>query len=276
MGKANCVLASAFDFELVPPEQLGLKTHPHRFSTPAFTVWCMRKGLAGIFATNSQTVSDLKLVDALFHSLATRGLVNELLIDARGFGAEPGVFAHLESGATSWPALAQAVRKVALVLPANWSSAWWVGSMALWVPSHVRIQTFESVTLAAQALGEPPTLAHSLSELEDAVRSKSRVLPELQTLLRADPVMNIDQAARKLGISARSLQRALQQSGETFVAIRDRVRAEVAAALLSQTDSKVDAVGASVGFQSRSHFISWFRRQVGHSPGAFRKREAVR
>ncbi len=260
-------------FESVSHEQLTRQEHPHYYRADAFTVWCARQGLTGIFAMAPQAVRDVQLADRIFRAMAGRGAIQDLLVDARGFGVEIAAFQHLFRQSGAWLELSRThVRNLALVLPDDWSSSWWVGSLPLWTPSKVRVATFGELIGAARWLGEPLSFARSLSVLEQTVRSESKVRLELQDLLRADPVLSIEQGARKLGISTRSLQRALQLSGETFAAVRDRVRAELAASLLTETDSKVDTVGSTVGFRSRSHFMTWFRRLTGHSPGAFRQR----
>ena len=260
-------------FELVSQDELGRTNRPHYFRTHAFTLWCAHPGLVGIFSTAPQAVPDLQLSKALIRSISSANALRDLVVDLRGFGVEGAIFAYLLHEAGPWLSFLRThVRRLALVMPDDWSNLWWTGSIPLWVPSKVRLEIFGEVTAAADWLGGSPGLRRALSGLEETVHSESKVRFALQTLLRADPLLNIDQAAGKLGVSSRSLQRALKQSGENFAAIRDRVRAALATSLLTQTDSKVDTVGATVGFRSRSHFMSWFRRITGHSPGAFRQR----
>jgi AraC-like DNA-binding protein len=78
--------------------------------------------------------------------------------------------------------------------------------------------------------------------------------------------------ARRLGMSERTLKRRLRLEGTTYKAVRDRVRAETALALLSNRDLKVEAVARSVGFTGTSPFSKAFARWSGVSPARYRER----
>jgi AraC-like DNA-binding protein len=78
--------------------------------------------------------------------------------------------------------------------------------------------------------------------------------------------------ARRLNMSQRTLQRALQQEGTSFKVVRDRVRAETSEALLSNQALKVEAVAQSVGFAETASFSRAFTRWSGFSPARYRER----
>lgn len=83
-------------------------------------------------------------------------------------------------------------------------------------------------------------------------------------------------AARRLNMSERTLKRRLHEEGTTFKAVRDRVRSETAAALLSNRSLKIGAVAQSVGFVETASFTRAFSRWSGSSPARYRERLRAR
>jgi AraC-like DNA-binding protein len=78
--------------------------------------------------------------------------------------------------------------------------------------------------------------------------------------------------ARRLNLGERTLKRRLRQEGTSFKAVRDQVRSETAAALLSNESLKIEAVAQSVGFAETASFTRAFSRWSGSSPARFRER----
>jgi AraC-like DNA-binding protein len=105
---------------------------------------------------------------------------------------------------------------------------------------------------------------------------RERVEDAARLLLATNRRAEIATVARQLGVSARSLQRRLEDEHTTFRAVRDAVLWEVVAALLSNSLLKVEAVGLSVGFADAATFSRAFRRWAGCSPAEYRKRLARR
>jgi AraC-like DNA-binding protein len=77
--------------------------------------------------------------------------------------------------------------------------------------------------------------------------------------------------ARRLGMSERTLKRRLSEEGATFKTVRDNVRTETAAALLTNHALKIGAVAQSVGFAETASFTRAFSRWLGSSPARFRE-----
>lgn len=107
------------------------------------------------------------------------------------------------------------------------------------------------------------------------VMSRDELVVALEAALRASPGADLDQVARALALSKRSLQRALVRHGSSFQAVRDRVRLAHAEHLLRDADAKVSGVARDIGFASAGHFIVWFRRHRGVTPGLWRARHEV-
>lgn len=81
--------------------------------------------------------------------------------------------------------------------------------------------------------------------------------------------------ARRLGTSERSLQRALEAEGLTFLEMLDAVRRSRSEALLRAGVSLVE-ISYLVGFSEQSAFTRAFKRWTGTTPRAARQRLAAR
>lgn len=94
----------------------------------------------------------------------------------------------------------------------------------------------------------------------------------LRYLVGSDPALgwSVSSAAAALGISARSLQRALALSGG-FSAIVAGVRAERAGNLLINTDHGLSVVGFACGYADQAHFTREFRRRTAMTPAVYRR-----
>jgi AraC-like DNA-binding protein len=96
------------------------------------------------------------------------------------------------------------------------------------------------------------------------------------TLLLPSRRATIDQVAAQLGISARSLQRRLEDEGHQFGELLTEVRRELATAYLANSTHPVTTVAALLGYASPSSFTRWFAGTFGTSPLAWRADHAAR
>ena len=81
----------------------------------------------------------------------------------------------------------------------------------------------------------------------------------------------LDDAARMLNLSPRSLRRKLAESGTTYQGVLDSVRLAVAGRLLRETDTPVAAIGYELGFLHPSDFGRAFKKWSGQPPSAYRQ-----
>lgn len=87
-------------------------------------------------------------------------------------------------------------------------------------------------------------------------------------LMRGAPSLGAAGAA--LGVSARTLQRRLQEEGTTFAEVVDGVRRDLAAAYLQNAEYTAAEVAFMLGYAEASSFHRAFRRWTGTTPEAFR------
>ena len=83
--------------------------------------------------------------------------------------------------------------------------------------------------------------------------------------------ISLEAAARNLGTSPRTLQRRLNEHGVNFWALVEQSRFEIASALLSETDLKVQEIAAGIGYRRPGAFARAFTKWAGCSPSDFRK-----
>ena len=155
--------------------------------------------------------------------------------------------------------------RMAFVLPRAWWSLWWSGFYAVHAQS-LRLTLFTDVAEAWAFLGAPSDVRDEVAALHAALLRAEGLPRKVEAALYADPKSTLAELAKRVGVSARSLQRALTASGETFVALRDRVRLDLAERQLG-AGKLVKEVASTVGFASASHFGAWYRSRRGTTPG---------
>jgi AraC-like DNA-binding protein len=107
----------------------------------------------------------------------------------------------------------------------------------------------------------------SASGVSEPLRELRRYLEENLATCALEP------AARRMGITARTLQRRLGEHGTTFVEEAQEARVRVAERLLIETDAPVTQIAIDVGCASSQHFSDLYRRRRGEPPSAFRARK---
>jgi len=80
----------------------------------------------------------------------------------------------------------------------------------------------------------------------------------------------VEQVASHLNVSARTLQRRLQEEGATFKAIMDELRKDFAIAYLKRIDLSISEIAYLLSYSDSSAFTRSFKRWTGQSPKAFR------
>ncbi len=129
-----------------------------------------------------------------------------------------------------------------------------------------------------------PTLLRTLEEHalalmagldEDAEPLPVRVKHVLRHLLK-DGLPRKERVAERFGLTARTLQRRLQQEGATYQQLLDELRRELAEHYLLRSDLGIQAIAGYLGFTEARSFHRSFKHWTGQTPGEYRDRHRRR
>ena len=99
-----------------------------------------------------------------------------------------------------------------------------------------------------------------------------RVEEEIEALLRAGESVRIPDVAGRLNLSARTLQRRLEEEGAVFVHLVDKHKKQFAHDALAHTERSITEIAYTIGFSDPSNFSRSCSRWFGCSPAAYRRR----
>jgi AraC-like DNA-binding protein len=105
------------------------------------------------------------------------------------------------------------------------------------------------------------------------LRAHDRIAKEISThvlelLQTGSP--GIEDVARRMNCSGRTLQRRLAERNLNYQMLLDNIRKDMAIELLSTTELPITQIATRTGFADDSTFHRAFKRWTGASPGAFR------
>jgi len=109
-------------------------------------------------------------------------------------------------------------------------------------------------------------LHEASSALDTSARVRRAILEALPDGEPAAPTI-----AKQLGMSERSLRRALANEGQSFSALVEAVRKERAARLIAEPSATLAEVAFSLGFSELSAFSRAFKRWYGRAPSEVRR-----
>jgi AraC-like DNA-binding protein len=134
-----------------------------------------------------------------------------------------------------------------------------IGMLDADVPEHDRLACVFLDQLAADADEEALRIVQPVEPIARAAAE----------LLAAEPGRSIDDVARVVGTSRRSLERSFSEhAGTTLGRWRQQVRLARSLELLS-AGASVTETGANVGYATTSAFIDAFRREFGATPSRY-------
>ncbi|HEU0031393.1 MAG TPA: helix-turn-helix transcriptional regulator [Kofleriaceae bacterium] len=164
--------------------------------------------------------------------------------------------------------LAKVTSRAALVPPSEPFAAATVAGFYKVVQSPYPSQLCDTLEDAEAWLGMPTvTPVLQLHELAAAGRPTTTALVQV---LEKQPALGVDDAARALGLTGRTLQRRLQSEGTTFVLESRKATVRRAKHLLQTTDDKIADIARAVGCASAQHFTELFRLEAGVPPATWR------
>lgn len=124
-----------------------------------------------------------------------------------------------------------------------------------------------NVDAASIHLAQCKKRAHESDSVQDGLVSRVRT----QIISAVATGLSLEQCAKLLAISPRTLRRKLQQRGLTYQTIVDDVRIGLACSYLEKTDFPVEMIAERLGFKEPTSFSRAFKRHKGCSPRAFRQ-----
>lgn len=245
----------------------------------AFVVWVETPSRAGSAYFGRLDPSDVGPLQAFFEldeHPCLRPPIN-LVFDGSALAAfDLGTFSLFSKFvARRWKALLGRVGRLAVVRPPGLPGATVSGlfyELCAGAPAALFTDRWESL----RWLGVPGASARRLVGVLESLDGGSPDVRRLRNHLSAHLTgTDLGSAARALGRSPRSLQRALRAARTSFREEVDRARVRAAEALLVDTDDKIDTVARAVGFASRAAFFELFKRHAGEAPGEFRARRRI-
>jgi AraC-like DNA-binding protein len=222
----------------------------------------------------------MRLYRSLKLELAAPAVPHAKLIDAsRLGGGDPMSFQLLERYLTMFRAeLARFVVKTAMVRPSGLSGAMVSGVYEV-LPAPYPVEVFADALSGLEWLAKtvsftpgPLEIAPALDSLCESAESTPPVVGALAIWLDAHlSGMSLDDAARALGMSDRTLQRRLGEASTTFQDQVADARIRAAQRLLRDGDAPITSIALEVGCSSSQHLGALFRKHAGMSPSEWRK-----
>ena len=246
-----------------------------------FLIWCTKPELCGLVLWGRMPLAELELLTRVFDHAETSGIALpcDFVLDTRRLEAvEPGAFDFLiRVAATRIDMLQRRLRRQAFLRGDGVLGAAMAGFYPV-LDADLVSTIFTDQDSALAWLGERDgRVGNEIDRLVAEVVAGSTVLDRLRTYLASQfgKRPSIEEAARWLAISSRSLQRQLQEAKTSFRAELDEARLRLAKQLLLETDLKIAAIAERVGASTEANFIAFFRRQTKDSPAAWRKATAA-
>ncbi|HEX8721426.1 MAG TPA: AraC family transcriptional regulator [Pyrinomonadaceae bacterium] len=141
---------------------------------------------------------------------------------------------------------------------------------------------FDASLLALPLVGADPALSTVLERQAEEMLARlprrqatgERVRQEIFQTLRAGGDAGLEKVARRLGLSARTLQRKLRDEGTSHQSLLDEIRRELSERYLREREMAIGEVAYLLGFSESSAFHRAFRRWTGLTPAEFRRANA--
>jgi AraC-like DNA-binding protein len=115
-------------------------------------------------------------------------------------------------------------------------------------------------------------LLAELDAIRNAACQSDAIVARVRAQLEASGAIGIDEVARLLGLSTRTLQRGLRQAGTSYRMQVQAFQIRRAQELLRTGEQNLAWIAAEVGFSSAQHFATAYRRAIGDTPTAWRSR----
>ncbi len=257
--------------------------HMPKFISPRIHVTMMSDdGTLCVRVAGTMTAADDAAIAGLLDRVARSTSRHGVLVDARGLDSISleQVASLVGSIATREGALRLVVRAVAVLLPSD-TTRWALGQVeheGIALPLRFFADEAEAhAWLGADVPGlaspstPPPALDGELpSEATEADAQAWPIAPLRKYLAQKLPDASLDDAARALSSSRRTVQRYLTLRKTTFRELLVEARLERAQELLALSDMSVSAVSTAVGLRKTDHMRKLFREGLAMTPAEWR------
>jgi AraC-like DNA-binding protein len=165
---------------------------------------------------------------------------------------------------------ARFIRRQAIVVPTGLVGTIVAGFYPMLEGRTPRYRMFREPGAALAWLGK----RDALGEVDRVVREHRAHPHEVaalrELLMACRCAIGLEEAAARLCISSRPLQRTLAEAHTSFRIEHQRARLQLAYDALGSTEAKLEAVAEHVGLTNASHFCAWFRESTGMTPAQWR------
>jgi AraC-like DNA-binding protein len=136
---------------------------------------------------------------------------------------------------------------------------------------------FEAETMRLEIVGSNDKLLKILEmacqKILGPVPKKQDIVHDVRSLIvegLAAGTVHIDAVAAKLSVSSKTLERRLSERDESFSALSDAIRQDLAKQYLRDTDSRLEQIAYLTGYSEPAALVRAFKRWTGTTPMQFR------
>jgi AraC-like DNA-binding protein len=240
---------------------------------PTAIVFCAHAELGGSVTWGRPTREDTERTLAAFEGLHHPAMAArfDVMLDGRAIeGVDPSSLSYLiEWLAHRREELTRRIRVQVGVISDSLTGVTLAGILPTLGDTHA-FRVLRDRRSALRALGGSDALCDELDRAVELVRGEPPQLRALRDRLRANASSSIEDVARALAISVRSLQRILQDCGTSFSDEVREARFAVARELLCESDIKIAALARQLGL-SENALTKLVRDKTGMTPLELRK-----
>lgn len=247
----------------------------HWVAGPSYLVWNWSPRLGGLILWGQPVEPDIQrlfgLVDAYHRFAPGCDVVTDV---SRIVAVDATAYEALVAGMRARvPHFSASVRRHALVRSEGLLGGLAEGFFPLVAAQHQwRVFPTAAAAFAWLDHADGKAALEAVERVVDEARGVPAPLRQLRDFIRAQlGTAKLPAAARALGLSERTLHRALREAGTSFRAELAAARVDAARKLLAETDLKIEAVAARSGCCSHAHLTRLFGRATGQSPKAYRE-----
>lgn len=239
----------------------------------SFFYWCASPTLFGFSLWGRPAAEDLeRLCAALLVELGPHAEPHRSLVDASQVEeVDPAAFEVLQRYVKRHRVeLATRVTKLALVRPSGLVGAVVAGFYAV-LESPYPTQAFAELGPALAWLGVEGSFADVVSARRAELSGVEPLVAQLRSVLAASgPRSGVEEVARQLSLSSRTLQRRLEALGTSFQKQLLAHRLRAAQVALLESNQAITTISFEAGFSTPQHFSAAFRKFTGLTPSQFR------